>query len=532
MKKLTAILLALLMLVSCVPGLAEIGEVVKFPLAEPMEFDVVVRQGAQDLSTDYSSKLCYQQLSEKTNVVINWMAFRGGSYGEKVVQMIGGNDLPDVFTGGMLDVMNNYEVYVDLLPYMEAGHMPNWYAYLKAHPEEMDYLMLDGGIYCLPVSAGAEPRLSINGLNGGIFYINNTFCANFLDGKVPTTIDELYEALKIARDNDINGNGEKDEIPILCCNGYKPLDVLGQFWGMGRRGGNYVQYTEDGKTVEFVANTEAYKSWLQTMSKWYAEGLINSDVYSLPYDEFSTRFVNDSSMIAFCLNFTPDMSFSDGLSNWTPILYLDNPGYENVYVNNANYECLEGMAITKACKNPEVIMAFIDAINDDFETWAQWRYGNKGEIWDYADDGYHYYTYLMGKALDSGLGYGKYRQTYGAHCFGLSFGGIYEDRKVEDPATEVPGAARAYIYKLIDDMIRPETVVQGVNRYGYWDEEKTEELDELELALNTYCDQFKANAIVHGFTDADWDKYCQELNDKLDVETYMTLFNEYMTRND
>ena len=342
----------------------------------------------------------------------------------------------------------------------------------------------------------------------------------------------MYAALQIARDNDINGNGEKDEIPLLCCNDYKPLDVLGQLWGMGRRKGNYVQYAEDGKTVEFVANTEAYKAWLETMSKWYAEGLINSDVYSMTYDEFSTRFMNDSSMVAFCINFTPDMSFGDGLSNWTPILYLDNPGYDNVYVNMANYECLEGMAITTACKNPEVLMAFIDAINDDFETWAQWRYGNKGEIWDYAEDGYHYYTYLMGKGLESGLTYGKYRQTYGAHLYGLSFGGIFEDRKLEDPATEVKGAARAYIYKAIDEMILPETVVQSVLRYGYWDEDKAEELDELELALNSYCDQFKANAIVRTFTDADWDKYCQELNTKLDLEDYMALFNEYMTRND
>lgn len=527
MKRLTVFLVAMLMLLGAASGIAES----LFPLAEPMEFTVVVKQGAQDMSTDYgATKPAYGMLNEKTNVVINWMPFKTTTYAEKVTQMIGGNALPDAFAGGSLDVVNNYEIYVDLLPYMEE-YMPNWYKWLNEHPLEKDYLTFNGGIYCLPVAAPADSRIGSNVSRRGVLFINDTFCQNYLDGKAPETMDEFYQALKIAKENDINGNNLDDEIPLLACDNYKQLNFFNYF-GMANSSDNYMQYTGDGNHVEFIATKDEFKATLQMLSKWYAEGLINSDVFSMTYDDFSTRFNADSSMVAFCLTSWPDMSFSDGLSNWTPIMYLENPGYENVVVTENSYECLNGMAITTACKHPEVLMAFIDAINDDFEMWAQWRYGNKGEIWDYADDNYHYYTYLMGTAKESGLAYGKYRQTYSMHLYGLSYGGIYEDRKVEDPATEVKGGGRAWFYKVIDEMVDPATVRTAVMRYGFWDEELLQELDEMNLAINTYVDSFKANAIVKGFTDADWDAYCKNLEKKLDLEHYVELFNDYMTRND
>ena len=34
--------------------------------------------------------------------------------------------------------------------------------------------------------------------------------------EAPTTVDELYDVLVAFRDNDPNGNGQKDEIPYCC----------------------------------------------------------------------------------------------------------------------------------------------------------------------------------------------------------------------------------------------------------------------------------------------------------------------------
>ncbi len=530
MKKAITCLLAAIMTLSLVGGcLAE----VTFPLAEPMEFKIVVKQGGQDLSTDYSEKLCVKLLEEQTNVKIDWVEFKAASYGEKVVQLIGANDLPDAFSGGSFDAQSNYEVLVDLSQYLEE-YMPNWNAYLNSHPLVKDTItMTDGGIYSLPIASGPEPRTGLTALTNGLLWINDTFCKNYLDGKIPTTIDEFYAALKIAKENDINGNGLGDEIPLFSCESYRGgIDQLFRFFGLPLENNNYLAYTDPEQSgVEFLGNTAAYKDALQTLNKWYTEGLINTDVYSITYEEFTTRHFNDSSNIAFCINYTPDQSFADGLSNWSLVLYLENGEYEKVVSTEASYECVEGFAITKKCKNPEVLCAYVDAINADFEMWAQWRYGNKGEIWDYAPDGVHYYTYLMGKGLETGLTYGKTRQTYSAHLFGPSFGGINEELKIEDPATEIKGAGRAYYYKDIEAQIIEGTTHEAVQRLGYWDEDLDEELDEMNTAINQFCDSFAANAIVKGFTDADWDNYCKDLNNKLQLDDYLDLFNQYVNRN-
>lgn len=531
MKKMLSLVLALMFLMALSTTALADG---LLPLAEPMEFTVVVKQGAQDLSTDYGEKLCYIQLADKTNVKINWMPFKSTAYGEKVTQMIAANDLPDAFAGGSFDVTNNYEVLLDISPYLEE-YMPNWNRHLNENPLLRDTLtMTDGGIYCLPVGAGPnDSSLGLSIINSGMLYVNDEFLNNYLDGKVPTSLDELYAALVIAKNNDINGNGVADEIPLLACNNYRGgLDDMFRFFGLPLYYMNYVAYTDDTqKEITFLANTDAYKDALTTLSQWYAEGLINSDVYSMTYDDYSTRFYEDSSMVAFCINYTPDMCFSNGLSNWTPIVYLDNGDYDKVVVSHADYEQLEGMALTTKCENPEVLLSFIDAINDDFETWAQWRYGNKDEIWCYAEDGEHYYTYVMGKGLETGLAYGKFRQTYSAHLYGLSYGGIYETLKLEDPATEVKGNGRSFFYKAVAEQLDESTIHSSVIRHGYWDADLTEELSDKETEINTYCDRFKAEAVAHGITDESWDAYIKQLQ-RMDLDGYIDLFNQYLTRND
>ena len=138
----------------------------------------------------------------------------------------------------------------------------------------------------------------------------------------------------------------------------------------------------------------------------------------------------------------------------------------------------------------------------------------------------------MGEAAESGLSYGKWRQTYSAHTGGPKYGGMYQPLMTYADSELVKGGSRNYYVMQMQEQIRPENIRYSVERQGYWDEDKSEELDELTLAIQEYCSAFKANAIVNGFTDADWDNYCKELQTKLHVDDYVALYNEYLTRND
>ena len=94
------------------------------------------------------------------------------------------------------------------------------------------------------------------------------------------------------------------------------------------------------------------------------------------------------------------------------------------------------------------------------------------------------------------------------------------------------GGSRNYYVMQMNEQISDDCTRYSPERQGYWDEDQTEELDDMELAVDEYCAAFKAQAIVKGFTDADWDNYCKELDSKLHVKEYVELFNEYLSRNE
>ncbi len=524
MKKAMCILCAAVLTLLCGGSLAESV----FPLAEPVTFRIVVKQGANDVGANYGEKQCVVQMEEKTNVKIEWVAYSGSSYGEKVTMLIASNDLPDAFSGGNVNIQNNYDSFVDMTPYLET-YMPAWNAYLSANPVLKDALtMTDGGLYCLPIGDTDYDTYFADGM----LYINDAFLENFLDGKIPATLDEMYAAMVLAKNNDINGNGLGDEIPLLACEDYKGgLNSIFSYFGLAFDN-KYVMYTDEScREVSFVANTEAYREALTTLRKWYAEGLINADVFSMKNGDFTSRF-QDFTGAAFVITHTPDFNFADGLSGYTLMTYLDNGDYDNMFLAEGSFGTMEGFAITKACKHPEILCAWIDAIHADFETWASWSYGEQGKIWDYAPDGVHYVSFLMGEAKDSGLSYGKWRQTYSAHTGGPKYGGVYQSLMTYAPEDLVKGGSRNYFVVQMNEEIKDENTRYSVERQGYWDEDKADELDEMTLAIQTYCSTFKANAIVNGFTDADWDAYCKELQSKLHVEDYVALYNEYLGRND
>lgn len=89
--------------------------------------------------------------------------------------------------------------------------------------------MPDGHIYSCPQLNKTEGNLIHH------YWINKTWLDN-LGLEAPTTVDELYDVLVAFRDNDPNGNGQKDEIPYCVVGKDYPhrmfYDLLGS-WGSG-----------------------------------------------------------------------------------------------------------------------------------------------------------------------------------------------------------------------------------------------------------------------------------------------------------
>ncbi|NLB89653.1 MAG: extracellular solute-binding protein, partial [Clostridiales bacterium] len=222
-KTLLALSMVLLMLLSSfVSALADLGEVNpkgEFPIIdEPIELRIWC-----NLPTDASENIelndATKWLEEKTNVKIIWEKVGINEAAEKLrVMMAANTDLPDiimtanvgaimtteqVFSYGMQGLIQPINEYIEL--YGDA-----WYDAMDIVPWARSQITApDGNIYGLGGVSDGAYHMSLYQK----FYINQNWL-NKLNLNTPQTIEEFYNVLVAFRDQDPNGNGIADEVPL------------------------------------------------------------------------------------------------------------------------------------------------------------------------------------------------------------------------------------------------------------------------------------------------------------------------------
>src|SRR5699024_619485 len=106
--------------------------------------------------------------------------------------------------------------------------------------------------------------------------------------ELPETTDEFYKLLKRFRDEDPNGNGKKDEIPLLGVE----MDSIGP-WFMAAFGVKDQGIIEDDGEVKYGAITDGYKEYLKYMNKLYDEELLDPETFSQSDEEKKAKGQND-----------------------------------------------------------------------------------------------------------------------------------------------------------------------------------------------------------------------------------------------
>lgn len=92
--------------------------------------------------------------------------------------------------------------------------------------------------------------------------------------EIPTTLDEYHEVIKAFVTGDPDGNGAADTIGISGCNGTFNY-IFGAF---GTFPSTYL--LQDDGVVVYGSTSEAYKSALKLLARWYAEGLIDPESFT------------------------------------------------------------------------------------------------------------------------------------------------------------------------------------------------------------------------------------------------------------
>ncbi|WP_315605637.1 extracellular solute-binding protein [Paenibacillus aurantius] len=329
----------------------------------------------------------YQELQKRTGTVVDFQHPPVGQHNDQFNLLLASGQLPDVIEHTWAAVSKGpdnaiKEKKILRLNELIDAHAPNLSKILKDDPELKKQIMTDeGNIYVFPYFSKEEFQRVYNG---------PAIRKDWLDKlklPVPQTIDEWEKTLTAIRDGDPNGNGKKDEVPLLL--DLKVMDFGHAF--IGAYGITSGFYQDQGK-VKFGPIQPEFKEFLTVMNRWYKEGLIDKDFATMD------QKLKDAKMTGNLVG-AMAMNVGAGLGSYTSLM---KPKYPDFNLVGVPYPALKqggmsvgqmnapfigtGAAISANAKNPEQIVK-----------WLDYAYGPEGHLlFNYGIEGQSY-TMVNGK---------------------------------------------------------------------------------------------------------------------------------------
>ncbi len=414
MKKIIALFLALALMIPAFGLAAEQSTVeAALPLlseakrlCEPGSVTLKVMavvNSAVDSWKDNTVMKAYEQI---TGVHIDWVEIDGTDINQNirltVTSMKDDPNAPDIILFGMpgTDMLMDYGEDGTLLPLNDLikENAPNAQAML----DNIDGLAQlvsapDGNIYSF-WKVWDNPNETIP--NKQFVFLPWLEKYTAATGKgMPETLDEYVEMLRYFRDNDMNGNGQKDEIPLLGNNGTNREGgsassfIISAFqpWNCN----NYYHYTDGGELI-FEAATEQYRDALKFMRKLNAEGIYPEDDFSLSLGDYrntTNKTTRDEITVGvaaapYYMRFITQSIFAEAYDTFEAIPPLKN------YYDQSVRECLQMRSnmislmccINADCKNPDVAVAWLDYWFSEQGTHLTTLYGLQGRDWDWDNE--------------------------------------------------------------------------------------------------------------------------------------------------
>ena len=298
--------------------------------------------------------------------------------------MVASGKLPDVIMwqhSAAMDRMYEEGTVIDLTDLI-AEHAPNLTRLYTERPElRREVETADGRLYYFP---SINPMLTVEDV------CRKSYCGliirqDWLDKlglQVPQTIDEWYEVLTAFKLRDPNGNGFQDEIPF---DGWG-LPYFAPAFGVL----NTFCVKKDG-TVAFGPMEAEYKAFLETMNKWYAEGLLGPNCLIHSESWKTENIVNGLTGSFAGLDnawryYLPDMQKNAADAAMSPVAWpMDESGVRHTPREDvAGHMATTVTVITSACKDPVAAVKFIDYMySEEGSTLLTW--GIEGESYTVVD---------------------------------------------------------------------------------------------------------------------------------------------------
>lgn len=345
----------------------------------------------QDTDTNYY-KLW---LEEKTGIQIE-IDFIPQGYTEEYMRLLfttgNSSDVDVVFFDSSTDfpsaqLINEYGKNRAILPledYITHGvHLQEIFDHYEDYDLRTVMEAADGSLYYMPAL-----DTSIVNRKAQTLWLNVSWL-KALKLSMPQTTEDLVAVLQAFRDNDPNGNGITDEIPLIGSNdepALLPINFLMNSF-VYNDWENSRMAMQDG-SVFFAPQTEQWRQGLICCRTLYQEGLLPGS-FDFSAEQL-VRLVNDPRDLVggFTASGIDDVIFQGSpelTSRFVQILPLLGPENERSAVVRTSLPSPGGV-ITASCKNPEAAFLLMDTMLSE-EASLIGRYGEQTEDWDFAGPG-------------------------------------------------------------------------------------------------------------------------------------------------
>ena len=534
-RRFLAILMALTMVLSTSALAAELTAPGELPLSqETIHFTVGVPQMSVVENWDTNAQTL--KLENDLNVELEFVELPSDKSEliQKVELMImaGGEELPDIIMhdlGGLANLVKYGQMGM-IIPVTEYYDTISYYTdqTLAANGLNKEELLpyvtaYDGEIYGLFRYHG----FLNNSLAGSRMLVYEPWLET-LGIERPQTTEEFAEMLRRFKNDDPNGNGIADEIPLMSYSGNVTTNFMRYLMNpFIYCQDNYYLLNEDG-TVSFAANQEGWKEGLKWIKSLMDEGLISP--LSLTQDQAQlTAVMNPEPEVVGTVAriSATNLGATDiRRGQYTALDPLEGPSGERNHQWREQLPTIQ-MVITVNCENPEAAFRLGDYMCS--EVMSIWnRYGEEGVDWVKPGEG------AIG-TFES-LGYEPYMEV-------LSTWGVLQNQWwaqvgpyiLTDKVTAGQAATQETIaYNAAYAMGRN---MQGELEYAkpaivglVFNEEEQEVVIEYQSTIEEYVKQ-SFSEFITGIRDidAEWDSYVKEFS-KMGLDEYMAAVNSCYAR--
>ena len=381
---------------------AEPAHVVEYPMTDEeitLSYWNLYMNNLVGYLDNYNDHYLNDAVAEQTGVRIEWHDISFASATENFNLIVASGDYLDFmpvtkyYTGGLAKALDDGAI-IDLTDYLEEW-APDYLAAMSSGNTRKELSDDNGRV--LQFYTIQDQFMPVSGLTVRQDWLDE------LGMEVPTTIDELYDALVAVKNNYpeckrplyIDKEGKMNEI-------YGAFDTMAlsmEIGMMAAEGVHIAVYQKDGVAMSGL-QADGYREYLEFFNKVYEAGLTDPDFY-IASDSGTSQNANRSAGDQFIwygnsddFSTIEDASDDPDINVQAMAPIVKNEGDTYRYGEVHTYLGMQQASVMSTCEYPEYAIGFLNYFYSDEGKYIA-NYGIEGDTFEFDENGEPHYTSVV-----------------------------------------------------------------------------------------------------------------------------------------